>query len=256
MVLDLASGHTRVVASGAGAVAAWSHDGRRVIYQVGPDAPGGAGMWWKPLDASAPPERLTSSKSWQQPQTVTRSGRWLIYQESVGFATRDSAIEENYDVWILPLVPRGEPRPLLRTKANERLPHVSMDERWLAYVSDESGQDEVWVRACPDGAAAIQVSQAGGTEPLWAPDGRRLYYRDGAGTQLFAVPVAPGVMPQFSTPAVTTGFWQRETPFVRMYDITPDGNALLMVTPLMLGRELHVVLNFDDVIRRKMSAVK
>jgi hypothetical protein len=126
----------------------------------------------------------------------------------------------------------------------------------MAYVSDETGRSEVWVRSFPEGPVAIQVSQEGGTEPVWAPDGRTLYYRDAIGTRLFAVPVTSGAVPQFGTPSVTTGWWEPGYLFGRTYDIAPDGRALLMPTAPTQGRELKLVLNFDEVIRRKMAGAK
>jgi hypothetical protein len=123
----------------------------------------------------------------------------------------------------------------------------------MAYVSDDSGRAEIWVRPFPDGASAIQVSQDGGTEPVWAPDGRTLYYRDATGMRLFAVPVTLGTVPRFGTPTVRSGLWAPARPFGRLYDIMPDDTLLMLPAPT-LGRELHVVFNFDEVIRRKMAA--
>jgi len=185
---------------------------------------------------------------------VTPDGRFLVYQETGALGTHEASIEANYDLWLLPLSPRGEPRPLLRTKANERHATISPDGRWMAYASDETGQDEIWIRAFPDGEAASRVSEGGGAEPLWAPDGRTLHYRSVTGTVLFSVPVTMGVTPQFGAATSTTGYWMRSL-VGRMYDVAPDG-SLLMVTGETLGRELGVVLNFNELIRRKMAAAK
>jgi hypothetical protein len=114
----------------------------------------------------------------------------------------------------------------------------------------------VWVRAFPEGAAAIQVSQEGGTEPVWAPDGRTLYYRSRTGARLHAVPVTTGSVPQFGAPVVTTGHWVPGPPYGRMFDVAPDGRGLLLLAAQTLGRELKVVLNVDELIRRKMAEVK
>jgi serine/threonine protein kinase len=255
VLADLATHTTRTVAAGTYSWFAWTPDGRRVVYQESPDSPGGAGMSWRAIDGSAPAERLTSSKAWQQPQFVTRDGRSLVYQESGGVGTQ-APLDQAYDLWLLPLDPRGQPRPLLRTKANERLAHLSPDQKWMAYVSDETGRDEVWVRAFPEGATAVQVSQDGGTEPVWAPDGRTLYYRDWSGTNLRAVPVTAGAVPQFGTPVSTRGHWSQALPYGRRYDIDPVSGALLLQHASTFGRELRVVLNFDEVIRRKMAEVK
>ena len=174
-----------------------------------------------------------------------------------GIGTRDTSLEDNIRYpWLLPLSPRGEPRPLLRSRANEKLPDPSRDGRWLVYVSDESGREEVWVRAFPtEGSAAIRVSQSGGTEPVWAPDGKTLYYRDASGLRLFAAPVTYGAVPQFGAPVVRTGRWEGGMPFGRLFDITPDGRALLCVAEPTMGRELRLIFNFDEVIRRRMSPV-
>jgi hypothetical protein len=251
-VADLATRTSRTVVAGMHVWAIWTPDGRRAIYQERSGEADGFGLAWKPVDGSGPAELLTKTKGWQQPQFVTRDGRYLVYEESGGLGASEPK-DQTYDLWLLPLVPRGEPRALVRTKANERLAHVSPDERWMAYVSDETGRDEVWVRAFPEGGAVVQVSQDGGTEPLWAPDGRTLYYRDWSGTMLSAVPVTAGAVPQFGTPVVTRGFWSRGLPFGRRYDVDLASGALLFQTAGTLGREIRVVLNFDAVIRRKLG---
>ena len=255
-VTDLETGTTQVVTTGSAFWAVWLPDGRRVIYQVPPTTEGGAGLFEKPVDGSAPAKRLTTSKVWQQPQAVTADGRFLVYQESGGLGTRSSETEDNYDLWLLPLDPPGEPRPLLKTSANERLAHVSPDGRWMAYVSDQGGRDEIWVRSFPEGNADIQVSQTGGTEPVWAPDGGTLYYRNRTGSEIHALPVTRGVVPQFGAATVTTGFWEAGRGIGRMYDIHPSGQGLLLRSPTTLGREIKLVLNFDEVIRRKMANAK
>jgi serine/threonine-protein kinase len=253
VVTEFGTGLTRVVAARVGgSPLSWTPDGRRLIYQFRLDAPGGGGLQWKPIDGSAPAERLTTSKVWQQPQVVTRDGRFLIYQEAGALGTQ-SDVEDNYDLWLLPLSPRGDPRPLLKTAANERLAHLSPDQRWMAYVSDETGRDQVWVRAFPDGPAAVQVSRDGGTEPVWAPDGATLYHRDRSGGRVYAVPITLGEVPQFGMPVVTAGNWLAGYGFTRTYDIRADGRALLLLSEAALGREMRVVLNFDELIRRKMA---
>jgi serine/threonine-protein kinase len=254
--MELTSGARRNLTAGRNFWAIWSHDGARVIYQEPVDAPGGGGLSWKPADGSGLAERLTSSQSWQQPQFVTVDGRFLVYQETGGLGTQNTKLEENYDLWLLPLAPRGEPQPLLRTKANERLAHLSPDQRWMVYVSDETGRNEIWIRSFPEGGSAIQVTQDGGTEPVWAPGGRTLYYRDATGMRLYSVPVTAGTVPQFGLPTMTSGHWNPGYPFGRQYDISPDGEALLMLNEGTRGRELKLILHFDTEVRRKLAAGK
>jgi serine/threonine-protein kinase len=253
VVEDLVTGARRVPVAAAGAVLAWSHDGSRLVYQVGPSDPGGAGMLWVQVDGSAPPERLTSSRVWQQPQMVTEDGHFLVYSEGGGIGTTEDRLDDNSDLWLLPLAPRGAPRPLLQTPANERLGVVSPDSRWLAYVSDESGRSEVWIRSFPNGTAASQVSREGGMEPLWAPDGRTLYYRDTSGLRIHALPVTAGPMPEFGAPVVRVGHWAPGNTLRRRYGIARDGSALLVQPGVTYGRDLGLVLHFDEVIRRKLA---
>ena len=196
---------------------------------------------WKPLDGSGALERLTTSQTPQVPQAVTRDGRHLVFSQSTG---------SNWDVWLLPLSPRGEPRALLNSPANETLADVSPDGRWMAYVSDESGRDEIWVRQFPDGAAGIQVSRDGGTEPLWSRDGRALYYRDATGEQLSQVTVGPREPPEFGAVTVTVGGWRRGNQ-TRGYDIAPDGSLIILPQPTY--DPPGIILNFDVLVERKLA---
>jgi dipeptidyl aminopeptidase/acylaminoacyl peptidase len=256
-VLDLAGG-TRSVVVPAGPVwwPIWSHDGRRIIYTAGPAFPGGAGLFWKRIDGSGPAERLTTSPLLQQmAEAVTGDGRFLVYSEieSGTAEASERSRDTRSDLWVLPLTPRGQPRPLVQTKANEGKASISPDGRWLAYTSDETGRSEVWVRPFPDGTVATQASPDGGTEPLWAPDGRTLYYRDSGGMRLLALPVASGPVPQFGVPVARIGHWNPPVPSARLYDITPDGSALLIPPAPTYGRDLGLILHFDEVIRRKLA---
>ena len=81
---------------------------------------------------------------------------------------------------MLPIAGDREPIPFLVTPASERAPMFSPDGGWLAYVSDESGRDEVYVRPYPGPGGRRQISPDGGTEPLWAPSGGELFYRNGS----------------------------------------------------------------------------
>ncbi len=83
------------------------------------------------------------------------------------------------DVWMASLDSLSQLKPLLTTPANEVAPALSPAGRWLAYGSDESGQDEVYVRSFPGMEERCQVSRDGGAEPVWSPRGGELFYRSG-----------------------------------------------------------------------------
>ncbi len=114
-------------------------------------------------------------------------------------------------------------------KASEAEVTLSPDGHWMAYVSDESGRAEVYVRPFPNvDSGKWQVSRTGGQEPLWAHSGRELYYRD-AKLDLVAVTIRPGVAFEAAeqrTLFSTKGF-QADALSRRVYDIAPDDRRFL-----------------------------
>jgi serine/threonine-protein kinase len=152
----------------------FSPDGSRIAYGTKP--PGARGnRWqidWKPADGSRPAETLIEGERNHVPSSFTPDGRHLVYD-----AIQPAG--DGRDMFLLPLSPPREPRPLLVGPFAKFHGSVSPNGRWLAYVSDESGQVVVYVRPFPSGEGRYQVSAGPGTEPRWSPDGRELYYRSG-----------------------------------------------------------------------------
>lgn len=141
--------------------------------------------------------------------------------------------------------------PFLVTPFNERSPMFSPDGRWLAYVSDESGRDEIYVQSYPESSQKITVSSEGGTDPVWSKDGRELFYR--SGDSLMAVPVKTGTVFTVGKP---------EKRFDRQmvlepnpgtgslnYDVSADGR-FVMIIPTGRNHELEVVLSWFEELKR------
>ena len=103
-------------------------------------------------------------------------GQTLIYHQTVG---------DQSDLWMLPL--GGDPTPFLVTEFHEGAPRVSPDGQWVAYVSDQAGENRVYVRPFPGGEGVFPISTGVGTEPVWSRDGGELFYRDG--DQMLAVEI-------------------------------------------------------------------
>ena len=160
----------------------------------------------------------------------------------------------------------GSPEPLLATEFNERNSEISPDGRWLAYQSDASGQEEIYVRPFPNvELGRWQVSRDGGTRPLWAPDGSELFYLTSAG-QLMSVRVQtePSFTPGNAVLVFEGDYFgaassQPFAPTGRTYDISPDGQRFLMLIYLMLKRgasdetsttELILVQNWFEELNR------
>jgi serine/threonine-protein kinase len=130
------------------------------------------------------------------------------------------------DLWIASLREQGTARPFVATKAREMDPRLSRDGTLLAYASDESGQFEIYVLPLSDLSRRVQVSSGGGTQPVWSPDGRHLFYR-GPDRMMRATlgkggrPTVERVEPLFRD------VYERHD--VTNYDVLPSGEELVMI---------------------------
>ena len=238
-VLELASGIlARVTTAEINAVPEWMPDGRRLVFRS--NRAGGRAVfniWWQPIDGSGPAEELYAVKGGTGDGVVAPDGRSLVFT--------DLDPKTGPDIWMLPLAGERTSRPLVATEFNEGSPRVSPDGHWLAYVSDESGRPELYVRPFPDGKARVQVSTDGASEPLWSPDGRRLFYRQER--KLIAASVAPSSGGSWgSTAAPVRRDVLFEGDFERSgstdYDVSRDGTHFLMLQPTS-EPQLVVVVN-------------
>ena len=156
----------------------------------------------------------------------SRDGRYLVYYER--------NVETQRDIRYIEFRSDGdavESATFLGSPANERHPKLSPDGRFLAYTSDESGRDEIYVRPFPGGEGKWQASTNGGTQPRWRGDGRELYYSETGTIMAVAVSIEGAFAlgrPQrlFVTPGLTstTGSWN--------YDVSADGQRFLTIAPV------------------------
>ena len=146
----------------------WMPTGDRFVFSS--NRAGEYNLYWNDAAGATPEERLTTSEFLQLPGSGSRDGEWYTFEE-----TRP---DTGWDIWLLPLQGERTPRPLLQTPADEQSPRISPDGRFLVYRSNESGQDEVYLRAFPEGDRTWRVSTSGGSGPLWNPNGREILYRN------------------------------------------------------------------------------
>ena len=139
------------------------------------------------------------------------------------------ATNQTFDIWLVPLAGGGEPTPLLRTEFVEGNATFSPDGKWFAYVSDESGSFEVYVRPIDGSSGRLVVSRGAADDVIWSPRGDEILYRSDG--RVFAVPIdlgGSGAAPRIGTPtALFPDRFLRTTG--RDMDLSRDGRRLLML---------------------------
>jgi serine/threonine-protein kinase len=225
----------------------WTPDGQRVAFHSG-SGPATSGIYQVSANAGGKQEKLISSVE-AVPDSWTQDGKTLLYTQRVAARSR---------IWAVELAgvggPKSEPRPLLDDSAfDESDAQVSPDGHWVAYTSDESGKNQVYVRPFHGPGNVVSVSIEGGQEPRWPRDGRELFYRDAGKGQLMVVAVqtspALGVSRPRALFAIRTPFW----------DVAPDGKRFLAVKEGGITADetkLRVVDNWFDELRRKVPTGK
>jgi serine/threonine-protein kinase len=179
---------------------------------------------------------------------------YSISPDATTLVVRDTSQTTGQDIGIVRLGgPGGNARvePLIRTVFNESNGEFSPDGRWLAYQSNESGKDQIYVRPFPNvNGGRSQISTAGGTRPLWARNGRELFYFDLDGV-LMAVPIAAGTNFTVGSPVkLLDPKYFAGTPGIagRTYDVSPDGERFLMIKDNASGTQAPTVANIVVVL--------
>ncbi|MCE5248566.1 MAG: protein kinase, partial [Candidatus Polarisedimenticolia bacterium] len=167
-----------------------------------------------------------------------------------------------HDIWILPLGGDRRPRPYLATSINECCAVFSPDGRWMAYNSNESGRDEIYVRPFPGPEPKHQVSFGGGTHPKWTRGGREIVYRaPGPPPAVMAVSVALGAGFRAGPPRRLFDDTYRKTESLEFptYDVSPDGERFLMIEEPPSAApptQIVVVPNVLDLIKSRTRGAK
>ncbi|MFN8060430.1 MAG: protein kinase [Vicinamibacterales bacterium] len=200
----------------------WSPDGRHIAFGVQGER-GLTDIFVEPVDSATEARQVVGPSLDRVSQFVTdwsSDGKYLLFQAQ--------RADTNWDIEVMDLA-RGTTSTFLRTPFVEVQPQLSSNGRWLAYSSDESGRQEVYVRSFPDGESKYPVSTAGGQQPRWRADARELFYMAEDGT-ILGVPIAAGPrfqagvpVPLFRAPVADLG-----PQFGRDYAVSGDGQGFLV----------------------------
>lgn len=254
-VYDFNSGVlTNMTTNGVSHWPIWSPDGDWIGYRSGPM--GRFQLWQIRADRSRPAERLQASGVSQSTGSYSPDGRAMVYtQIEPGAPSKIAVVSLEGD---------AAPRPLDETRFAQGSPKFSPGGQWVAYCSNESGALQVYVQAFPGPGAKIQVSNDGGTDPVWRRDGAELFYR--SGDSMMAVSMATGGTLSASRPQE---LWKGKyshgmssscgLPGLSSsnYDVTPDGQRFLMINDddpaTTRSRDVVVVQNWADELKRISS---
>jgi Tol biopolymer transport system component len=240
--VDLARGAFSRLTSAPGFedLATWSPDGRRLAFASDQALPS---MRVKNASGTGAEDVVVEGRAF--PMDWSRDGRYLLYTTDGGATRMDILV---YDVQ------RKTSTPFLASTFSEWRPKFSPDGKWIAYVSDESGDAQVYARSFPDGALKIQISSAGGNQPEWRRDGKELFYLAPDG-MLMAVDLhagGAGLVVGASQPLFQTN--ADESRVLRnLYTASPDGQRFLVMSPLIATNvsPLIGVLNWAAALARQ-----
>ncbi|MGE0129636.1 MAG: protein kinase [Blastocatellales bacterium] len=238
-LLDLARGATtRFVTDtdSANFFPVWAPNGEHLAFASARNS--ALNLFLKRTAGNATEERLLETRFQTYPLSWSPDGKFLV------FAMGDP--QTRTDIWLLPLSGERKPQPLIRTKSDERGARVSPDGRWLAYVSDETGSNEVYVTQFPQPARSWRISGGGGGNPCWRGDGRELFFL--SGNKLMAASVVNVAAAEFHVAAPRSIFEIEGA----NYAPSRDGQRFLtsVVTERAPTPPINVTLNWTAEVER------
>ena len=229
----------------------WSADGKRIFFNQSPLSGQKPSVAWRLADGTGEVETLVEGPGGKQPEAISPDGRFLLFSHS-GHQTAN-------DIWVLPLEGDRKPYVFLQTPANEYNATFSPDGKWVAYVSFESGRAEVYVRAFPGpGGGKWQLSNEGGTQPVWPKGANEIFYRNGERVMAVPVQAQPSFQPGSPRQLFVGRYLTFTGPF-RSYDVAPGGRRFLMVRDkeaTLTASRVIVALHWATELRQLAPAKK
>jgi Tol biopolymer transport system component len=220
----------------------WSPDGSRILYRANTN--GVFALYAKQVSGTAPEELLLTLD-----QSINGVFDWSEDNQYALFSVNDPATGN--DLWFLPLFGDRKPQALTKTQFAEGGGRFSRDGKWVAYVSNESGSNQVYAQSFPSGGHRVQVSVSGGGNPRWRRDGRELYFLEGRNLMAVEIKATSSTIEA----GIPKTLFQLPGAFNANFDVTANGQRFIFAMPPV------AIKNFDDdapltVILNWTAAVK
>jgi len=226
----------------------WSPDGQRIVFisiYNGQEA-----LYWRRADGSGDAELLVDRA--RAPES------WSATRQEISFITLIGPAGDagDYDISSYSLKDK-KATPLIAIPVSAQSgSRFSPDGNWIAYESNESGRAEIYVEPLPRSGQRFQITKTGGSRPVWAPDGSRLYFDNNAGNDVKLQYVNVQTKPNFTWSDLQTlpisGFVQPQGTLRRQFDITPDGKQFLVTFPAeQPSLRIEVIANGFPQLKQK-----
>jgi eukaryotic-like serine/threonine-protein kinase len=223
----------------------WAPDGRRLVF-LSRGETSAADLFQKTVTGAGAEEPLLVSEQDKSPSDWSQDGRFLLYEDSEA----KSAGRKWGDIWALPMDGHGRPFPVVHTSAQEAHAQFSPDAKWIAFESNESGRNEIYLQRFPGPGPRTPVSTNGGAQVRWRQDGKELFYVAPEG-RLMAVPIQlppngesvniGSPVPLFVMHTLRTA---AESPLPAQYVVDGDGQRFLVMNVVPENRPITVVLSW------------
>ncbi|MDP6580129.1 MAG: protein kinase [Vicinamibacterales bacterium] len=252
-VHDLRRGGTTRLAEGLSSTAIWTPDGRDVTFnRIESELPN---LFSRVADGSRPTERLTTSESFQGPGSWSPDGQDLIFADGgdISVLHVDGVVGERTQ------------EPLVATPGFRSMhPSLSRDGRWLAFTSDDTGREEVYVQPYPGSGGRQQISTQGGNAPAWSPDGRELFYiappeGDESRPQMMVVDITTEPTVEAGRPLALFDWRYASSRPNRAWDVSPDGQRFLAALAVdddergpELRGHLRLIVNWTEELKERV----
>jgi eukaryotic-like serine/threonine-protein kinase len=230
--------------------ARWHPDGRRLTF--GWSSAGPMNTWQVSVgEGSDKLEALAADAEWAWPSSWSPDGRFLALVGSTAETGQDILVYDAQD---------QKTRPFLQTRSSETHPEFSPDGRWLAYVSDETGRREVYLRSFPDASRKTLVSNQGASEPAWSPDGRELFYVSLPPRKMMKVDVRLSPDVWVGRPQALFDFAFQICDPIRGYDLDRNGRRFLVMRvrrePVVEITRINLIQNWFEELKAKVPVTR